>query len=162
MRTRSIIRNTCVHRTTKCMRWWFQRFSAGKFPYVYSLPRETRSPAFLPLAHLARLTEYDTTWLLDEMCVPDGCCVERNAARSASPRREDGAKTSFERLFRGKVFRDDSTRFERTNERMNATRSWILDYILARRCSWSYLTIKKGFIVLSKVPLYDWNAIRCS
>lgn len=41
--------------------------------------------------------------------------MERNAARSASQRREDGAKTSFVRLFRGKVFCDESTRFARTN-----------------------------------------------
>lgn len=32
------------------------------------------------------------------------------------PRREDGAKTSFVRLFRGKVFRDESTHFARTND----------------------------------------------
>lgn len=41
--------------------------------------------------------------------------MERNAARSASRRREDGAKTSFVCLFRGKVFCDESTRFARTN-----------------------------------------------
>jgi len=44
----------------------------------------------------------------------------------------------------------------RTNERMNVNvaRSWILDYILARRCSSSYLTVKKGFIISLKVSLY--------
>ena len=44
----------------------------------------------------------------------------------------------------------------RTNERMNVNvaGSWILDYILARRCSSSYLIVKKGFIISLKVSLY--------
>lgn len=53
------------------------------------------------------------------MCVSGGC-VWKGTLRDP-PRREDGAKTSFVRLFRGKVFRDESTRFART----------ILGYILA-------------------------------
>lgn len=40
----------------------------------------------------------------------------RDPPRRATPRREDGAKTSFVRLFRGKVFRDESTHFARTND----------------------------------------------
>lgn len=82
-------------------------------------------PRLSPTSLVSPNNEYDTTWLLDEMCVPDGCCVERNAARSTSPRREDGAKTSFVRLFRGKVFRDESTRFAHTNERTNERHSLV-------------------------------------
>lgn len=67
------------------------------------------------------------------------CGKERCEIRLAVPRGWR-AKTSFVRLFRGKVFRDESTRLAHTNgrtgERTPHSRSWILDYILARRCSW--------------------------
>lgn len=119
------------------------RCLVGKFPCAYSLliVRETNAPALLFLDHVSRLprssrrTTNTTRRDFWTKCVCRTVVVERNAARSASPRREDGAKTSFVRLFRGKVFCDESTRFAHTNERMNVARSWILDYILARRCS---------------------------
>lgn len=165
----NLINNSCrgdvIHRTTKRRRW-FQRAMAQLVspPCAYSLliARETiaRPPLSRPrlLSRLPRSSRRTTNTTRRDFwtkCVCRTVVVERNAARSASPRREDGAKTSFVRLFRGKVFCDESTRFAHTNERMNAARSWILDYILARRCSWSYLTIKKGFTVSSKVPFYE-------
>jgi len=131
---------------------------------LFSAERKTIAchPPLSTVSLVSPNNEYDTTWLLDEMCASNGCCVERNAARSASPGREDGAKTSFVRLFRGKVFRDESTRFARTNGRMNAARSWILDYILVRRCSWKLPYNRERFhCIVESAALRIGMQIRC-
>lgn len=90
------------------------------------------------------------------VCRTHGCCVERNAARSASPRYEDGAKTSFVWLFRGKVFRDESTHFARTNDR-DLKLHFNSEMLVKQLRNQEFLPC-----IVRKYCFTDWNAMRCS
>lgn len=92
---------------------------------VYSLPEETIvRPLFAPLgraSHSLRSSRR-TTRIRHDVTSGRNVCAGRTVVAWKGtllrdpPRREDGAKTSFVRLFRGKVFRDESTHFARTND----------------------------------------------
>jgi len=101
------------------------RYSVGEFPRAYFLPRQRRSPAFLPFDRASRPLHSSPRWTTNTTrrdfwtkCVCRTVVVGKGTLRDP-PHCEDGAKTSFVRLFRGKVFRDESTRFAHTNERTN-------------------------------------------
>lgn len=124
------------YRITRQMRW-FQRtvLSWWVSSRLFSTETETIAclppfrPRLSPASFVSPNNEYDTTWLLDEMCVPDGCCGERNAARSASTRME--LKRVSCACFGGRSFAMSLlASLIRMNNRtnVNVARSWILDF----------------------------------
>lgn len=73
----------------------------GRNDRTISFPRDRRGFS-RSASPVSPNNEYDTTWLLDEMRAPARSLRgKERCERSASPRREDEAKTSFVRPFRG-------------------------------------------------------------
>jgi len=108
-------------------------------PRACSLPRERRSPAILPSRPFrsSRRTTNTTRRDFWTKCVRRTVVVWKETLRDP-PRR--AARMELKRVscacFGGRSFAMSLlASLARMNGRMNAARSWILNYILVRRCS---------------------------